>query len=116
MTAASPTDPFIILGVPRDASEAEVRARYLELVKQFPPEREPDKFRQIRAAYEAAKDPLSIAKRLIEPPADTAPVWSTVLENQKRHPPRLSPAFLLSLGNRAAENAPENAADPPSAP
>jgi curved DNA-binding protein CbpA len=27
-------DPFQVLGVPRDAGEDEVRARYLELVKQ----------------------------------------------------------------------------------
>src|SRR4051794_18957685 len=97
-------DPFAILGVPPDAGEAEVRARYLELVKQFPPEREPEKFREVRAAYEAAKDPLSIARRLTEPPGDEAPEWSGVLEAQKRNPPRLSLAFLLSLGNRAADD------------
>lgn len=108
------SDPFTILGVSRDAGEAEVRARYLELVKQFPPEREPEKFRQIRAAYEGAKDPQSIAKRLVAPPDDVVPNWSAVLEDQKRHPPRLAVGFLLSLGNRSTENTPENAAHPPS--
>lgn len=101
MNSSTSADPFTILGVSNDAGEAEVRARYLELVRQFPPEREPEKFREIRAAFEAAKDPLSIARRLIAPPSDEVPQWSDVLEAQKRSPPRLSPAFLLSLGNRA---------------
>jgi hypothetical protein len=104
MTAPPPGDPFEILGLSRDAGEAEVRTRYLELVKQFPPEREPEKFREIRAAYEAAKDPLSIAERLVMPPGEDVPQWSAALEAQKRNPPRMSPAFLLSLGNRANHN------------
>lgn len=94
-------DPFQVLGVSRDAGEAEVRARYLELVKQHPPDRDPEKFREIRAAYEAAKDPMSIARRLVEPPGDDVPQWSATLEAQRRNPPRLSLAFLISLGNRA---------------
>jgi curved DNA-binding protein CbpA len=110
MDSATSADPFTVLGVSRDAGEAEVRARYLELVKQYPPEREPEKFREIRAAFEAAKDPLSIAKRLIAPPDDSVPQWSDVLEAQKRNPPRLSLAFLLSLGNRAGG---ETVASPP---
>lgn len=108
-TAAS--DPFTVLGVSRDADEAEIRARYLQLVKQFPPDREPEKFREIRAAYDATKDPLTIAKRLVKWPGHDVPQWSEVLETQKRIPPRLTPAFLLSLGNRAAGDA---AAAPPS--
>ena len=111
MDSATSADPFKILGVSRDAGDAEVRARYLELVKQYPPEREPEKFREVRAAFEAAKDPLSIAKRLIAQPDDAVPQWSDVLEAQRRNPPRLSVAFLLSLGNRARG---ESVASPPS--
>jgi hypothetical protein len=104
MNSSTSADPFTVLGVSRDAGEAEVRARYLELVKQFPPEREPEKFREIRKAFEAAKDPLSIARRLIAPPGDEVPQWSEVLDSQKRNPPRLSPTLLLSLGNRAPDS------------
>ena len=100
MSSPTSSNPFQVLGVSQDAGEAEVRARYLELVKQFSPDREPEKFREIRAAYEAAKDPLSIAKQLIMPPAEGVPEWSEALKAQQRNPPRLSPAFLLSLGNR----------------
>lgn len=101
MSASNPDDPFAILGVTADADEGDVRARYLELVKQYPPEQNPEKFQQIRAAFEAVKDPLSVAQRLLTPPdEDDPPQWSSVLEAQKDHPPRLSKAFLLSLGNR----------------
>jgi curved DNA-binding protein CbpA len=109
MNSSASADPFLVLGVSRDAGEAEVRARYLELVKQFPPDLAPDKFREIRAAFESVKDPLSIARRLVEPPGDEAPRWSDAIEAQSRNPPRLSPAFLLSLGNRApGDSAPRN--------
>lgn len=111
MSSSTSGDPFQVLGLPQDAGEAEVRARYLELVKQFPPDREPEKFREVRAAYEASKDPLSIAKRLIALPGNDIPQWSAVLQAQRKNPPRLAASFLLSLGNRAAE-APSTA--PPS--
>jgi hypothetical protein len=97
-------DPFKTLGVSPDADEAEVRARYLELVKQYPPERDPEKFQEIRTAFDVVKDPLSIARRLLEPPGEEAPEWSSLLETQKQNPPRLTLAFMLSLGNRASHD------------
>lgn len=108
MSPRTSGDPFQVLGLPPDAGETEVRSRYLELVKQFPPDREPQRFREIRAAYEAAKDPLSIAKHLIAPPGEDFPKWSAVLQAQQRNPPRLTVKFLVSLGNRA-EDAPATA-------
>jgi len=110
MNPSTSADPFTILGVSANADHAEVRARYLELVKQFPPEREPEKFREVRAAFEAVQDPQTIARQLVTPPSDDPPQWSAVLESQKRNPPRLSPALILSLGNRAP---PGSAPSPP---
>lgn len=100
MNSTTSSDPFSILGVPRDASEETIRARYLELVKEFPPDRAPEKFREIRAAFEAAKDPLLIARRLIEPPDEDPPRWEDAIEAHRQVPPRMTTAFLLSLGNR----------------
>ena len=102
MNSPTAADPFKTLGVRPDASEAQIRARYLELVKRYPPESEPDKFREVRAAFEAASDPLLIARRLIEPPHDDVPRWSDVIEQQRSHPPALTPSLILSLGNRAS--------------
>ena len=100
MNISVSTDPFQVLGVSRDASEEAIRARYLELVKQFPPERDPDKFREVQAAFQAAKDPLLIARRLLAPPSEEAPRWSDAIEAQRRNPPALTLTLLLSLGNR----------------
>ncbi|MEX0716491.1 MAG: J domain-containing protein [Planctomycetaceae bacterium] len=103
MSTSASADPYAILGVSQGAGEAEIRARYLELVKQFPPERDPDEFRKVRAAFEAAKDPLVLARRLIEPPGEKPPPWTDAIEKHKQFPPALTPGFLLSLGNRDPE-------------
>ena len=65
-------DPYRVLGIERQASEAEIKRAYFQLVRQFPPEREPEKFQEIRAAYEALRDPhnrVTLDLFLIQPPA-----------------------------------------------
>ena len=47
---------FIILDLPMDASDAQIRERYLKLVKVFSPEKSPEKFQKITDAYEAIKN------------------------------------------------------------
>jgi len=47
---------FLMLDLPVEASDQMIRQRYLELVKRFPPEKNPEKFRSITAAYETVKD------------------------------------------------------------
>jgi hypothetical protein len=49
-------DPFSVLGVADDAGDAEIRRRYLTLVREFPPDRAPERFQELRAAYEALSD------------------------------------------------------------
>ncbi|MCZ2340353.1 MAG: hypothetical protein LC104_00990 [Bacteroidales bacterium] len=46
------SDPFQVLNLPTDADDQAIRARYLELVRQFPPEQSPKEFAKFRAAYE----------------------------------------------------------------
>jgi curved DNA-binding protein CbpA len=50
------TDPYAVLGLPADSDDETIRRRYLELVKQFSPERHPEKFAAIRQAYESLRD------------------------------------------------------------
>jgi curved DNA-binding protein CbpA len=50
------TDPYEVLNLPGDADDETIRRRYLELVRQFPPEQQPEKFAAIRHAYESLKD------------------------------------------------------------
>jgi curved DNA-binding protein CbpA len=49
-------DPFTVLGVADDADDAEIRQRYLALVRKFPPDRAPERFQELRAAYDALSD------------------------------------------------------------
>jgi curved DNA-binding protein CbpA len=52
------SDPYEILDLPRSADEVATRRRYLELVRQFPPDRDPSRFAEIRAAYDQLRDPV----------------------------------------------------------
>jgi curved DNA-binding protein CbpA len=50
------SDPYEVLGLTTDSDDDTIRRRYLELVRQFPPEHQPQKFAAVRAAYEALRD------------------------------------------------------------
>ena len=49
-------DPYSLLGLERTATEAEIKKAYFAQVRAYPPERDPARFKQIRAAYEALRD------------------------------------------------------------
>ena len=52
-------DPFEVLELPKHAGEGEIRKRYLELVRAFPPEQAPERFAAVHAAYQALRDPAA---------------------------------------------------------
>ncbi len=82
----SVSDPYLILQLDRRAPDAEIKRAYFQLVRQFPPEREPEKFQQIRAAYEQLRTPQKRALVdlfLLQPPPD--------LPNRRR------PSYDLSI-------------------
>lgn len=45
-------DPFRTLGVTRDAGPEAIEEAYLALVRAHPPQRDPERFKQVRDAYE----------------------------------------------------------------
>jgi curved DNA-binding protein CbpA len=49
-------NPYKTLGIGRNASEADVKKAYFNLVKQFTPERDAEEFKRIRRAYDRLKD------------------------------------------------------------
>ena len=62
-------DPFAILGIEETADDEAVRAASLRALRTSPPDRDPEGFRRIRAAYEALRDTESrLALRLFGPP------------------------------------------------
>ena len=92
-------DPYEVLGVSADATEEQIRQRYLALVREFPPEQEPKRFAEIRDAYDQLRDPVvSLERRLFNLTAvDT---FDTLLaaERQRQRARRLPTPVLLSLG------------------
>ncbi len=75
-------DPYALLGVPTTASAAEIKRAYFEKVRANPPERAPELFKQIRAAYERLNEPKKRAATdmlLLKP-------WPK--SERKRRPPK----------------------------
>jgi len=50
------SDPYQVLGLAADSDDGAIRRRYLELVRQFPPEKHPERFAAVRQAYESLRD------------------------------------------------------------
>jgi curved DNA-binding protein CbpA len=93
------SDPYTVLGVATGATEAEIRHRYLELVRQFPPEREPQRAAEIRQAYDLLRDPVRrMTDRLFD--IRTSQTFESLLSANRPEVRgrRFSTQFLLSLG------------------
>jgi curved DNA-binding protein CbpA len=64
-------DPYTVLGLIRQASLLDIKKAYFKLVRQHPPENDPDGFRRIRNAYESLRTPQARAntdRQLIQAP------------------------------------------------
>ncbi|MGE0145307.1 MAG: DnaJ domain-containing protein [Planctomycetota bacterium] len=57
-----------LLGLSGDASPEAVRARYRDLVKACPPERDAERFMALRKAFEIASDPEARAQDRVNGP------------------------------------------------
>ena len=87
LSPQSSTDPYAVLGVGHTASLEEIKKAYFALVRQHPPEKDPEEFKRIRAAYEQLRDPrqrqqtdLLSWQTWIEPPLPEVPTLEAVLE------------------------------------
>jgi curved DNA-binding protein CbpA len=91
--------PYEVLGVERGADESTVRRRYLELVRSFPPEREPVRFAEIRRAYDRLRDPVArLQQQLFEDGSgESIDVIVAELRDGVRRRP-IPTELLLSLG------------------
>lgn len=50
-----PNDPYAVLGVERTSDEAAIKRAYFRLVREYPPEHAPEKFQELRAAYDQVR-------------------------------------------------------------
>lgn len=92
-------DHYAALGIGHDAGEAEIRSRYLELVRQFPPERDPERAARIRAAYDALRDPaVRLENQLFQLDSDVSVAGIIESCTPDVRSVRLPVELLLSLG------------------
>jgi DnaJ-class molecular chaperone len=92
------TDAYNILGLPPDSDDETIRRRYLELVRQYSPERHPERFAAIRQAYESLRDlDTRLRHRLFD--AGRSECMEAIIEDLACRTPRrrLSLASLLTV-------------------
>lgn len=66
MNAVAPSeDPWAVLGLAATAGDEDVREAYRAGVRAHPPERDPEGFKRVRAAYEALRDPVQRARTAV---------------------------------------------------
>lgn len=82
--------PHEILGIEEHATAEEARATYLRLIRLHPPDRSPERFREIQHAYEEFVDQEGRIARLVE--------------EARLH--RLTPALIEQVGSRRRPTGP----------
>lgn len=81
------SDPYVMLAVPRTATAAEIKQAYFAQVRAHPPERDPETFKRVRAAYERLRDP----ERRVETDMLLLVAWPS--PTRRRRPPQLDLAL-----------------------
>ena len=77
------TDPYRQLGVAETADDSTIRAAYLAAVRACPPERDRQRFEQVRAAFEAiATRPKRLAHALFDTTPPTLQALAEALTDQ----------------------------------
>jgi curved DNA-binding protein CbpA len=72
-------NPYLVLRVLPGATDAEIRRAYLDAIRKFPPEREPERFQTISHAYEQIRDEKSRLNYLLFDRASPCATPSEVL-------------------------------------
>lgn len=67
-----PSDPFKLLGVPRNVAPLELKRAYTRLIRAYKPEHAPEEFRRIRQAYEAARQIIELRSAFRQDPPPTS--------------------------------------------
>lgn len=102
MESSGMSDPYTILGLARGCDEADVRRRYLELVRQHPPDRAPERFVEIHQAYEKLRDPVvRVESKLFD--LESGGSMATIIADVRHRlrTARIPTPTLLSLAERS---------------
>jgi curved DNA-binding protein CbpA len=96
------SEAYRVWGLPADSDDDTIRRRYLELVRQFPPERHAEKFSAIRAAYESLRDVNTRLRHRLFEAGKNESVDKLIEEVQCRSQRRrMSLKTLLSMATKA---------------
>ncbi len=72
LTSSKPgQDPYAVLQIDRRADENAIKRAYFRLVRQYPPEQAPEKFQEVRVAYDllrVAESRAMVDLFLLQPP------------------------------------------------
>ena len=77
-------NPYEVLGVSEKASDQELRAAYIALLRRYPPDRAPDEFERIRDAYDELNDPDRRASAMLFSGRDIASPLSYLKQSSAR--------------------------------
>jgi DnaJ-class molecular chaperone len=106
-------NPFVVLNLPRDCSDADVRSRYHELIRKYPPEHFPHEFQCIQEAASALKDARSRRRVHLFHLANHYQLPMATLEEFARLPDRRTPpgfpafkAFIRACASAARDKKP----------
>ena len=94
-------DPYTILGLPPDSTDDTIRRQYLALIRTHSPERDPDRFAEIREAYEKLRDPVvRLRYQLFEAGRDDS--LEAIIADAKAHTSqrRVSTQTLFAFGRQ----------------
>lgn len=89
-------NPYAVLGTGPEADDEQIRAAYLDRLKQFPPDRAPAEFEQVRDAYDLLRDRRRRAQYRLFAVDPEAPLQS-LLEDMKNKRPFAGPAPWLAV-------------------
>ena len=93
-------DPQNILGIAQDAKAEEIRAAYLNKIKEYPPDKSPAEFERVRDAYKILSDPRRRTRVMLQSVNPEAPLV-TLLDNQKQDRHFVGPdAWLAAMQER----------------
>ncbi len=76
--------PHNILGTAQDAKAEEIRAAYLNRIKEYPPETYPAEFERVRDAYTILSDPRHRTRMMLQSVDPDASLLE-LLDNQKQN-------------------------------
>ena len=93
-------NPHTIIGVTPDATPEEIRAAYLNKIKEYPPETFPAEFERIRDAYAMLSDARYRSRLMLQSINPEAPL-ETLLDHQKQTRHFVEPeAWLAAMRER----------------